>query len=138
MDEMKIQEDLVLDKNTGDLIGFVDLGSELNYFTLQQFASQVLVFLVRSLVSPLKFSLANFATNNAISVQFFPLFWKAVGILAENCKLKVVGITCDGASPNRRMFQLHLGMNEDVGVTSNLKCNAEDEERLHKTALLIP
>ena len=32
MDEMKIQEDLVWDKHTGDLIGYVDLGNtELNY-----------------------------------------------------------------------------------------------------------
>ena len=37
MDEMKIQENLVWDKHTGDLIGFVDLGdAELNYATLQK------------------------------------------------------------------------------------------------------
>ena len=35
MDEMKIQEDLVWDKHTGDLIGYVDLGNtEQNYATL--------------------------------------------------------------------------------------------------------
>ena len=35
MDEMKIQKNLVWDKHTGDLIGFVDLGdTELNYATL--------------------------------------------------------------------------------------------------------
>ena len=71
MDEMKIQEDLVWDKHTGDLIGFVDLGdTELNYATLkntEEFASHVLVFLVRSIVNPLKFSLANFSTDNANS-----------------------------------------------------------------------
>ena len=140
MDEMKIQENLVWDKHTGDLIGFVDLGdTELNYATLKKsedFASHVLVFLVRSLVNPLKFSLANFATNNATSIQLFPLFWKAVGILEENCKLKVVGVTCDGASSNRRMFRMHLGMtrnediNEDVDVTYRTRnVFAEDEER---------
>ena len=37
MDEMKVQENLVWDKHTGDLIGFVDLGDpHLNYATLQK------------------------------------------------------------------------------------------------------
>ena len=65
MDEMKIQENLVWDKHTNDLIGFVDLGdAELNYATLKksELASHVLVFLVRSIVNPLKFSFANFAS----------------------------------------------------------------------------
>ena len=54
MDEMKIQEDLVWDKHTGDVIGYVNLGdSQLNYATLT-------------------------------SLQLFPLLWKAVGILEEN------------------------------------------------------
>ena len=46
---MKIQENLVWDKHTGDLIGFVDLGdTELNYATLRKaegIATHVLVFL---------------------------------------------------------------------------------------------
>ena len=68
MDEMKIQENLVWDKHTNDLIGFVDLGdTELNYATLKksdELALHVLVFLVRNIVNPLKFSFANFATTN--------------------------------------------------------------------------
>ena len=140
MNEMKIQESLVWDKHTGDIIDFVDLGdTELNYATLkesEEFASHILVFLVRSVVNPLKCPLANFATNNATSIQLFPLFWKAVGILEENCKLKVVGVTCDGASSNRRMFRMHLAMtsdediNEDVDVIYRIRnVFVEDDER---------
>ena len=55
----------------------------------------------------MKFSLANFATTNATSVQLFPLFWKAVGILEENVRMKVVGATSEGASPNRTMYRMH-------------------------------
>ena len=81
------------DKHTNELISFVDLGDhELNYATLKksdEIASHVLVFLVRSIVNPLKCSLANFATTNATSIQFFTLFWKAVGILEENVQLKL-------------------------------------------------
>ena len=47
---MKIQEDLVWDKHTGELFCFVDLGDiETNYATLkdvQELESHVLVFLV--------------------------------------------------------------------------------------------
>ena len=72
LDEMNIQENLVWDKHTNELNGFVDLGDpELNYATLKksdEIASHVLVFLVRSIVNPLKFSLANFATTNATSI----------------------------------------------------------------------
>ena len=97
MDEMKIQEDLVWDKHTGDLIGYVDLGNtELNCATLKksdEVASHVLVFLVRSIVNPMKFTLANFGTKNVTALQLFPLFWKAVGILEDKCKLAVVAVT---------------------------------------------
>ena len=37
MDKMKIQESLVWDKHTSDLVGFVDFGdTELNYATLKK------------------------------------------------------------------------------------------------------
>ena len=73
------------------LFGFVDLGDiDTNYATLkdvQQLATHVLVFLVKSIVNPLSFSLATFATNGATAYQIFPIFWKAVNIL-ENMDLK--------------------------------------------------
>ena len=104
MDETKIQEDLVWDKHTGDLIGYVNLGdSQLNYATLKKsddIASHVLVFLLRSIVNPLKFTLANFATTNVTSLQLFPLLWKAVCILEDNV-LKVMAVTSYGAAANR-------------------------------------
>ena len=102
MDEMTVQENLVWDKHTGDLIGFVYLDDpHLNYATLHdEVASHILVFLVHSVINPLKFSLANFATSNATAVQMFPLLWKAVEICVENCNLKVVGVTSDGTSSN--------------------------------------
>ena len=68
------------------MIGFADFGDvNLNYAALQEtnaIASHVLVFLLRSVVNPLKFSLANFATKKAIASQIFSFSWKAVA----NCK----------------------------------------------------
>ena len=126
MDEMKIQENLVWDKHTGDPIGYVDFGDpELNYATLQKstdIATHVLVFLLHSVVNPCKFSLANFATTGATSSQMFPLLWKAISI-CELHSLKVLAVTSDGTSPNRKLFRMHFpmtkedDMNPDTDVT---------------------
>ena len=55
--EMKLQEDLVWDKTTGKLMGFVDLGDiDLNYATLQnvqQLATHILVFMVKNIAYPI-------------------------------------------------------------------------------------
>ena len=64
---LKIQENLVWDKHSSELIGFVDLGDiNVNFATLrntQTLATHVLVFLVKSVVNPLSYSFATFATN---------------------------------------------------------------------------
>ena len=108
---MKIQENLVWDKHSGDLIGYVDLGdNEVNYATLknaEHLASHVLVFLVCGIVNPFKFPLANFATTGATSIQIFPIFWKEVEILEKTCSIKVLAVTCDGASAYRKFFKIH-------------------------------
>ena len=55
-DETKIQENLVWDKHSGELIGLVDLGINVSFATLkntQTLATHVLVFLVKSVVNPL-------------------------------------------------------------------------------------
>ena len=56
-DEMKVNANLVLDKATGELIGFTDLGDpELNFAALEKvdvIASHALVFLVRGVCTEL-------------------------------------------------------------------------------------
>ena len=56
MDEIKIQENLVWDKHSGELISYADLGDvNLNYATLskvEEITTHVLVFLIRSIVNP--------------------------------------------------------------------------------------
>ena len=112
-DEMKVEENLVWDKHNGELIGFVDLGdSNLHEATGtgDEIASHILVFLVRGVVNPIKFSLATFATKGATATQIFPLFWKAVSILELSVDLKVIAATADGASPNKTFFRMHKHM----------------------------
>ena len=84
-DEMKIQENLVRDKHSGELIGFVDLSDiNINYATLesvQKLATHVLVFLVKSVENPLSYSFATFATDEITAFQIMPIFSQAVKYL---------------------------------------------------------
>ena len=110
-DEMKIQEDLVWDKSTGQLIGFVNLGDEdLNasvFKNVDKLATHILVFLVKSIKNPLSYCFSNFATDGIASHQLYNIFWKAVSLLELSCSLKVVATVADGASSNRKFFQMN-------------------------------
>ena len=121
-DEMKVMSNLVLDKMTGELIGFTDLGDpELNFAALEKadtIASHALAFLVRGMCTELKFGLAHFATTGITAAQLMPLFWQAVCILETSCNLWVVTATSDGASPNRRFYRLHKEL--DGGADGDL------------------
>lgn len=69
IDEMKVLTNLVLDKITGELIGFTDFGDpDLNFGVLEKvdnIAIHALAFLIRGICTELKFGLAHFATTGA-------------------------------------------------------------------------
>ncbi|CAC5369285.1 THAP9 [Mytilus coruscus] len=136
-DEIKIQEDLVFDKHTGELIGYCDLdsiGNEiLNLENLvgnckkSQLAKFMLVIMVRGVTSNLKFPLAGFATSSITADFLYPIIWKAVSLVECVAKLKVLFCTCDGASANRRFFQLHKIDNSEEPVYFTI--NPHDNSR---------
>ena len=66
-----------------------------------------MVILVRNIVNPFNFSLANFASKDIQASQIFPLLWKAVGI-CELRSLKAIAVTCDGALANHKMLKMHF------------------------------
>ena len=118
MDEMKIQSNLVFDKYSGDLIGFIDLGDPMtNFANLQEedtLASHALAFLVRGMCTDLKHVVAYFFTGNVTSFQLMPMFWKVVSTLKLSLKLMVCAAVNDGASPNRKFFRLHAKLAVDL------------------------
>ena len=73
-DVIKIQDNLVCSRHTGDLKDFVNLGDvDLNYATLQEtnaIASHVLNSLLRSVVTPFKFSLGEVPTKMPQPVNY--------------------------------------------------------------------
>ena len=107
-DDMKIRVNPVYDKDTGELIGLVDLGDpDDNFATLEdvnELATHALVFIVQGLATDICYSLAYSGTTEVMSYQLLPLFWEDVSILELTCNLWVIATTCDGASPNRRFF----------------------------------
>ena len=77
---MKVQANLVMDKVTGELIGFTDLGDpNVNFAVLEkadEIASHVLLFLVRGMCKELKFALAHFSTREVTAAQICQFFGK--------------------------------------------------------------
>ena len=64
------------------------------------------------------------------------MIWKAIGLCELTCNLKVMAVTCDGASTNRKLFSIHHGemyvdendINPDVDVTYRVR-NIFDPDR---------
>ena len=150
LDEMKIQSKLVFDKRSNELIGFVDLGDEHVNEALasgDELATHALVFLIRGVATDLKYTLGYFLTKDVTSYQIMSLFWKAVCVLEVACNLWICAAVSDGASPNRRCYELHAGISDNPGVpgeivhsTVNLFCPSRkiyffsDAPHLVKTA----
>ena len=116
MDEVKIKEGLVYDKDECKLIGYTDVGDINNYLLAfersiledqsPQVAKHMLVLMVRGIIVPVNFPYAQYATSDAAADILFPIVWDAIRHL-EFVGLQVHTIVADGASPNRRFFRMH-------------------------------
>ncbi len=75
IDEMKLKSNLVFDEHSGQLIGFVDLGSqEHTSATLEkgdELATHALAIIVKGLCTDLNLWIAYFATTNVTTAQLF-------------------------------------------------------------------
>ena len=127
-DEMYVKQGLVFEKSTGALFGFTDLGeinnqldefeahlkgssSELN----RPLAKTMLVFMFKGLFTNISLPYAQFAAHSLKSHEMFPLLWKIINRLTRiGCC--ILGITCDGSSPNRKLFQLHQGKKDSSTI----------------------
>ena len=111
-DEIYIKSDLVYDRHSGKVIGFVNLGAvDQQLAALEQeskpiVATRVLTLMARGLFFRLNFPVASFPTAGITCVNLFNILWTAVEHL-ERCDFRVVFQTADGSSPNRRYFRMH-------------------------------
>ena len=118
LDQMYIKEGLVYNKWSGALIGYADLGETTNLLDeaedqatqdenhLRPLAKCMLVFMIRGLFTSLKFPYVQFPAVSTKGSSLFPLLRRIVARLTR-LGLVVLGVVCDGASDNRKMFSLH-------------------------------
>ena len=103
LDEMHVREDLVYNKHTGKMIGFVNLGEVSNHLiaferSLQGhqeedrvLAKSMMVMMVRGLFTPLRYAYAQFPCEKITGSLLFHPFWQAVHRLERmGLKVKVV------------------------------------------------
>ena len=134
-DEMSIKDDLVFDSVSGELVGFANLGDNMNIFQsnresqlTDRVARTVLVFMVNGIASPLKCSLAYFATRSCTGRMLFSLAWKAIGYLDCYVGLKVIAIVSNKASANQSFHKMHPINKNGVSYKANNPF-ATDEKR---------
>ena len=124
-DEMSIKSGIVYDKHSGKLVGYTELGNinneldnferNMNFENEKSLATNVLCLMTRGLFKHISYPIAYFTTCHISSSQLFPLMWEAVRVM------KMAGFTirafiCDGATPNRRFFELHC-LPEGINVS---------------------
>ena len=73
----------------------------------------MLVLMVRGLLSGLEFPYVQFPCATMTGDLLFDPLWKAIARI-ERCGLKVLAVTADGASPNRRLFKIHNPSSSDT------------------------
>ena len=72
----------------------------------------IIVFMVRGFFSNLQYAFGYFAVKGFDSEQIFTCTLEVISIL-ESIGLCVRAITADGASPNRKYFNLHILENQE-------------------------
>lgn len=103
LDEMHIKENLVYDKHTGQMIGFVDLGDVNNQLLsfernmegkedMPSLAKTMMVFMVRGVFTAMRYPYSQFPCSNPTGEMLFKPLWDTIYRL-ERMDLKVNFVT---------------------------------------------
>lgn len=134
LDEIKVKESLVYNKYSCEVVGFVELNDINNQIsqlenqtanTLPPIATHLLTLMVRGLLTSCKFPYAHFPTESLTGDQIFPIAWEAIERL-ERIGFRVIAITADGASPNRKFFHMHSAAGNNLCYKSPNPYTSED------------
>ena len=124
---MRIKSNLAYSKSTGRLVGFTEMGSINDEFQKfqdsvesqnsgnnieREFASYVLVYMVRGIFSNLCYPFAYFASTGFTTAQLYPCTIEATKVLIS-LGFSVRAHVCDRASPNRKFFKLIAARSDD-------------------------
>lgn len=147
-DEMHIKEGLVFSKSNGELVGYVDVGDINNHLMWLEkeytdkngevvqntLAKTMMVLMIRGLFLNFTFPYASFASSNLTGEQLIPIFYEAI-MRVEKCGLKVLSITLDGNSVNRKFIK--LVSNKDSPIEHKFK-NPLSKTVVRYSSFLIP
>lgn len=141
MDEMKINAGLVFDKGGNRIVGFVNLGSvndDLDALKHSlaaddsakqkpELAGSMYVLMITMLQRPsFTFPIAEYPASSLSGEKMYPIVWEAIEALEIN-DLKVMSISCDGLSANRKFFK--IGRGEDISAAVPFKTVNPFEEK---------
>ena len=122
LDEMKIKQSLVYDKNESKIVNLGEVNDQLAKFEREasndteqscgEVATHILTLMVRGIFFRLRFPYAHFPTTGITGDYIFLIVWEAIERL-ERLGFKVLVITADGASANRRFFRMHHNGSKD-------------------------
>ncbi len=112
---------LMYDKHTAQVVGFTTIGDLNDQFEQLErgdmkhpaVLNHILGVMVRGVFSSLRFPYAHFPTTDTSGAKLYLVIWEAIERL-ERLGFKVVALTADGASPNRKLFNMHSTSTNDI------------------------
>ncbi|KAK3910767.1 Transposable element P transposase [Frankliniella fusca] len=139
-DEVDIRSGIVLKRSTGEVVGYVNLSdvekelaaveAEISEKTepSRQLAKKLLVYLASGITNPLQAIVGVFTTGgNFTAGQIYTRTWDIVYRM-ENLGMKVLCLTCDGASVNKKFFKMHTNLDPTsrfIYKTQNIACGED-------------
>ena len=140
-DEIRIKSGLAVAKGSGKIIGFCSLDnvneeleklSDVDRATAREpeLATHIIVFMVRGIMCKANLPFLWYPCAGFNADQLWGVVWKATRTL-ECLGLRVRAWTCDGASSNRKFFQMHeaVGVGTYQGITYSI-VNRYDHDRV--------
>ena len=118
-DEIRVKSGLVYSRQTGELVGFTDLGTlnnELLKLTegLQpQEATYMVAFMIRGTCASYKAVVGHYPTQKTTGYHLYNLVWNVVYWL-EYAGFNVRAVVSDGASANRKFYRIHKSEDEEL------------------------
>ncbi|KAK3931797.1 Transposable element P transposase [Frankliniella fusca] len=139
-DEVDIRSGIVLSRRSGEIVGYVNLSAvEEEIIAVEaeisekaeptkQIAKKLLVYMALGITNSLSGIVAAFTTAGNFSAgQIYTRTWNVIYTL-ENLGIKVICLTCDGASTNKKFFKMHANLDPSskyIHKTNNIACGED-------------
>lgn len=146
LDEMKVKSGLVFNKQSGKLVGFINLGTLnsdleametfLNNDTSMtsqppELAGSMLVLMTRRILKPSStFPVAQYPTSSLSGEKLYPIVWDTIEIMELN-EFQVFYVTCDGLSANRKLFRISQDVDDTLSFPYKTKNPYSPERYLY-------